>query len=90
VRGWIEQAASDKCGTMESRHLERIRAHLKRDLGLEIGEVEELVKRWPAGSQAQCPSTQIPSSSGDRIGSALDRLAQRRRPPQRGSPHGLR
>ena len=26
----------------------KIRAHLKRDLGLEISEVEKLVKRWPA------------------------------------------
>ena len=47
VRYWIEKAADDQGGTMESKDLERIPNQLKRDLGMEIGEVVELVKWWP-------------------------------------------
>ena len=48
VRYWIEKAADDQGGTMESKDLERIRNQLRRDLGMEIGEVVQLVQRWPA------------------------------------------
>ena len=48
VRYWIEKAADDQGGTMESKDLERIRDQLQRDLGMEIGEVVQLVQRWPA------------------------------------------
>jgi len=48
VRYWIEKAATDQGGTMESKDLERIRNQLQRDLGMEIGEVVQLVQRWPA------------------------------------------
>ena len=47
VRYWIEKAATDQGGTMESKDLERIRDQLQRELGLEIDVVLELTKRWP-------------------------------------------
>ena len=47
VRYWIEKAADDQGATMESKDLERIRDQLQRDLGMEIREVVQPVKRWP-------------------------------------------
>ena len=48
VRHWIESAAEDNGHSMESKDLKRIRDQLQRDLGMEIGEVVQLVKRSPA------------------------------------------
>ena len=47
VRYWIEKAATDQGGTMESKDLARMRAQLERDIGLSLREIVELTKRWP-------------------------------------------